>query len=244
MDRVSFLGAVIRSAMDYPVTTRSLGLRILINQVRFTAVQALPFLSMIALVIGVTVIVQAHAQAARFGLSEVLGRILVTVVVQELGPLLTAIVVIARSGTAIAAELATNGVMGETEALEAMGVDPLQYLVVPRVVGGAVSVALLTIYFDAVTLGGGAVVAALLGGVSAAEYASSLRLALTLGDLWITLLKGAIFGAGVAMLCSQEGLLGGRKPTDIPQCATRGVVASILFVFLVSTSISLLRYFL
>jgi phospholipid/cholesterol/gamma-HCH transport system permease protein len=244
LDRMRFIGAMLRSSAQYPATTRPLGLRIILNQIRFTAVQALPFLMTIAFVIGVTVVVQAHAQAARFGFSEVLGQILVTVVVRELGPLLTAIIVIGRSGTAIAAELATNGVLGETESMESMGVDPLQYLVVPRVVGAAISVAMLTIYFDAVTLGGGAVFAALLGQVSIHEYAASLRMALSPLDLWLTLGKGAIFGAGIATLCAYEGLTGGHRPTDIPQCVTRGVVASLLFVFFVSTLFSVTLYFL
>lgn len=237
--RARYLGAIVRAALHYPATTRGIGLRVVCDQVRFTAVQALPFVSAIALVIGVTVVVQAHAQAARFGFSEALGQILVTVVVRELGPLLTAVIVIGRSGTAIAAELATNGVLRETEAMEAMGVDPLQYLVVPRVIGAAVSVALLAIYFDAIVLVAGSAVSGLRGVVSPAEYAASLRLALRVGDLWLTVAKGAIFGVGIAVLCSYEGLLGGRSPTDIPQCVTRGVVASLLFVFVVSTLFSL-----
>jgi phospholipid/cholesterol/gamma-HCH transport system permease protein len=162
------------------------------------------------------------------------------VVIRELGPLLTAIVVLGRSGTAIAAELATNGVLRETEALESMGVDPLQYVVIPRVVGAAISVAVLAVYFDMVALGGGAMFAWWLADVSPAALTVSVRDALTPLDLWLTVVKGAVFGLGIATLCSYEGLVGGRRPTDIPQCVTRGVVASLLFVFLVSVAFSLL----
>ena len=242
LERLKFVGAMIRSALNYPATTRPLLLRVVLNQIRFTAVQALPLLTTIAFVIGVTVIVQAHAQAARFGFSDALGRILTTVVVRELGPLLTAIIVIGRSGSAIAAELATNGVLGETEAMESMGVDPHQYLVVPRVVGAAISVTLLTLFFDAVTLTSGALFTWILGQVSLFEYLASLRLALEPIDLWLTLAKGSIFGIGIATLCSYEGLLGGRLPTDIPQCVTRGVVSSMLIVIMVSTIFSQILY--
>lgn len=238
--RVRFVGALVRSALHYPATTREQGIRVLINQIRFTAIQALPFLGIMALVIGLAVIAQASAQAVRFGFTDVLGVILATVVVRELGPLLTAIVVLGRSGTAIAAELATSGVLRETEALESMGVDPLQYLVVPRVVGAAISVAVLTIFFDVIALGGGAVFAWWLADVSPGALAQSIRAALTPLDLWLTLVKGGIFGIGIATLCSYEGLVGGRRPTDIPQCVTRGVVASLLFVFTVSLFFSLL----
>ncbi|MFO7894760.1 MAG: ABC transporter permease [Longimicrobiales bacterium] len=240
LGRIRFIGALARSATHYPATTRTQGFRVIINQIRFTAVQALPFLSIMALVIGLAVIAQASAQAARFGFSDVLGTILVTVVIRELGPLLTAIVVLGRSGTAIAAELATNGVLRETEALESMGVDPLQYMVIPRVAGAAISVAVLAVFFDVVALGGGAVFAWWLADVSPAALAVSVRDALTPMDLWLTVVKGGVFGLGIATLCSYEGLVGGRRPTDIPQCVTRGVVASLLFVFLVSVSFSLL----
>jgi phospholipid/cholesterol/gamma-HCH transport system permease protein len=132
--------------------------------------------------------------------------------------------------------------MGETDAMEAMGIDPLQYLVFPRVVGGAVSVALLVVFFNAITLGSGALAAWVLGSVPLHEYLGSLRLALSLGDLVLMVFKGAVFGAGIATLCAFAGLLGGRTPPDIPKSVTHGVVLSLLFVFAVSALFSVLAY--
>lgn len=238
--RVRFTGALARCVLHHPATARSHGRRVTVNQIRFTAVQALPFLSVIALIIGLAVISQASVQATRLGLGDVLGTILVTAIVRELGPLITAVVVLGRSGTAIAAELATNGVLRETEALEALGVDPIQYHVAPRVVGGAVSVAMLVVFFDVVALGSGAFFAWWLADVPPATLITSVRSAMTGLDIWLTLLKGGLFGFGIATLCAYEGLVGGHRPTDIPQCVTRGVVASLLFVFVVSVGFSLL----
>ncbi len=238
--RVRFIGALARATLHYPATSRTHGLRVTIDQIRFTAVQAIPFLTVVALAIGLAVIAQASAQAARFGLSNALGTILVTVVVRELGPLITAVVVLGRSGTAIATELATNGVLRETEALESMGVDPLQYHVLPRVTAAAISVAALVVFFDVVALGSGAFFAWWLADVLPGVVITSLREAMTGLDVWLSLLKGGLFGFGIAALCSYEGLIGGRRPTDIPQCATRGVVASLLYVVLVSVVFSLL----
>src|SRR5215211_7112892 len=93
-----FLGAICRSSMRYPPAARGLWMRAVRSQIYFTAVQAVPFLGTIAGLIGLIVIVQAYAQGIAFGLTDVLGRILVVVVVRELGPILTAIVVIGRSG--------------------------------------------------------------------------------------------------------------------------------------------------
>jgi phospholipid/cholesterol/gamma-HCH transport system permease protein len=240
-NRIRFVGAVVVAALRYQPTARPLLARQLINQLRFTAVQALPFLGLIGGLIGVTVVVQAYA-AALFGMSDLLGRVLVAVVVRELGPILTAIVVIGRSGTAISAELATNGALGETEALEAMGVDPLQYFVIPRIVGGGISVALLTVYFVGIALLSGGALVWMLGQMVPAVYLESLRLALSTSDVWVMLLKGVVFGLGVVTLCSYEGLTGGRTATDVPQCVTRGVVASLAFVFLVSVVFSVALY--
>ena len=237
-----FIGATLRSVHHYPVTARSLWLRTIRNQILFTAVQALPFVGTIALIIGVTVIVEAHAQGLQFAYANILGKLLASIVVRELGPLLTAIVVIGRSGTAIAAELATDAVLGETDAMEALGVDPLQYLVVPRVVGGAISVLLLTVLFNVLTLASAAWTAFVLDRLSPAEFAGALRLALSTRDVWLVVLKGLVFGAGIAMLCSFAGLLEARKPTDIPKSVTRGVVLSLLFVFLTSALFSLALY--
>lgn len=241
-DRIHFIGAVTRGALAQPASFRPVGRRILLNQIRFTAVQAIPFLGAIAAMIGVAVMVQVSAQAARLGISDVLGPIVVSVVVRELGPLLTAVVVIGRSGTAIAAELATNTVLGETEALESMGIDPLQHFVLPRIVGMTISVMLLTVFFDAIALGAGALVGELVGVASASVYAESLKIALQPADLWLTLMKGAVFGAGIAILCCYEGLSGGQRATAIPQCVTRGVVGSLFFVFTVSVIFSVAFY--
>jgi phospholipid/cholesterol/gamma-HCH transport system permease protein len=237
-----FIGATLRSVRHYPVTARTLWLRTIRNQINFTAVQALPFVGTIALIIGMTVIVQAHAQGLQFTYSTVLGRLLATIVVRELGPLLAAVVVIGRSGTAIAAELATDNVLGETDAMEALGVDPLQFLVWPRVVGGAISVALLTLLFNAVTLASAGWMAWVLDGLPPADFAQALRLSLAPADVLLLALKGAVFGAGIAMLCSFAGLMAERRPTEIPKAVTRGVVLSLLFVFVTSGLFSFMLY--
>lgn len=240
-DRLQFVGATTRAALD-GAGLRGMGTRVLLNQIRFTAVQALPFLSSIAVMIGLTVMVQISGQAVRFGVTEAVGPILVAVVVRELGPLLTAVVVIGRSGTAIAAELSTNTMLGETEALESMGIDPLQHYVVPRIAGVTVSVMVLTVFFIVITLLVGGMAAQLWGVASIAAYLSSLRFALRPEDVVLTLVKGAIFGGGIAVLCSHAGLSGGKRATAIPQAVTRGVVASLFFVFATSVLFSLVFY--
>ena len=239
-----FTGAVVRSTWSYPSTAYRLWWRSVVNQVRFTAADAVPFIGTVAVVVGAIVIVEASAQAVKFGLNDTLGRLLASVVVRELGPLLTAILVIGRSGTAIAAELAACRVYGETDALEAMGVNPLHYFVLPRILGVGISVAALTLLFDAVTLSSGLLAARLIQKISLDDYLGSLQLAMKPWDIIEVTIKGMVAGMGIAALCSFEGLRAGRAPTEIPRAVTRGVVNSLLFVVGLAGLFAVLRYVL
>lgn len=234
-----FVGSFARALATFPRNAVQLGRRNLLLQIRFTAVDAMPIIAGLALLIGALVIAQAHAQAVRFGVSEELGQLLATLIVRELGPLFAAIIVVARSGTAIASELATARVMGEVTALEALGVDPVQYLVVPRVIGSAISVALLAMYFDAIAILGGMVATSWLAHVPAADYLDALRLGMSAADVGIVVAKGALFGFGTAAVCCWAGLRAARTPAAIPQSVTRGVVIALLYVFAVSALFTL-----
>ncbi len=208
-------------------------LRVLINQIRFTALQAIVLVTFLAAILAFLVISQSIRQLGRFGAIDNLGTIMVVAVIRELGPLLTALIVVSRSGTAIAAEMATNRVMGEVTALEAMGIDPYIYLVLPRMLGAIVSVATLMVVFDAVALSSGFVAAAT-SGMSLTRYTSIVLRTLSASDVWLTLAKGIFFGAAVALFCSYHGLAVKAGPTEIPQAVTRGVVATIVAIFIMS----------
>ena len=130
----------------------------------------------------------------------------------------TALAVAGRSGTAIAAELATNQVMGEVRALEGMGIDPRQYLVVPRFVGGLISVFILMILFDVVAVAGG-LLAASFSGMTPGRYMDVVLQALTLRDVWLTVAKAFAFGIVVGLVPSFYGLAVRRGPTEIPIAA-------------------------
>jgi phospholipid/cholesterol/gamma-HCH transport system permease protein len=234
VEAVRFVGSCVRAFATLPRNAAALGRRNVMAQVRFTAVDAMPIIAGLALLIGGLVIAQAQAQAVRFGVSEALGQLLATIIVRELGPLFAAIIVVARSGTAIASELATSRVMGEVTALEALGVDPVQYLVLPRLAGMAISVALLAVYFDAIAIIGGMFATSWLAHLPAADYLESLRLGMSAWDVVIVILKGALFGLSTAAVCCWAGLRAARSPAAIPQSVTRGVVVAMIYVFAIS----------
>ena len=130
-------------------------LRVTAGQIYFTGWQAIPLISVLALACGGLVILQSGANLTLFGGSQMIGNLLVVIVVRELGPLMTALVVIARSGTAVASEVGNMRANREIEALESMGINPLIFIVFPRVLGGVISVVCLSFYFTLIALIGG-----------------------------------------------------------------------------------------
>jgi len=238
--RLSVLGGLARFALGafraagrLTRAGRWVTLRVLINQIRFTALQASGLVTFLAAILSFLVISQTIRQLGRVGATDLIGTVIVVAVIRELGPLLTALIVVSRSGTAIAAEMATNRVMGEVTALEAMGIDPYIYLVLPRMLGAVVSVAALMILFDAVALTSGYLAAAL-SGMHFARYSRIVLTTLSAKDIWLTLAKGLVFGAAVALFPSYHGLAVKAGPTEIPQAVTRGVVATIVAIFVSS----------
>ena len=224
-----------KAANRLTATGRIVMLRVLINQIRFTALQAIGLVALLSGLLSFLVIAQATQALGRLGATEKIGQIIVVAVIRELGPLLTALIVVSRSGTAIAAEMATNRVMGEVTALEAMGIDPFIYLVLPRLLGCVVSVTCLMILFDAVALSAGFVGAATSPThLSLNHYQEIVLATLSAKDVWITLAKGLTYGASVALFCSYHGLAVTAGPTEIPQAVTRGVMGTVVSIFVMS----------
>lgn len=227
-----FLG-ILAAAPFLSRTGRRVTWRILLNQVWFTALQAIPLLIVLASILSFLVISQAVRELGRLGATELIGTLMVIAIVRELGPLVTALVVAGRSGTAIAAELATNKVMGEVHALEGMGIDPLHYLVLPRFFAAICSVFGLMILFDLVAVTAG-FVAASANGMSAARYFDIVLQSLTLRDVWLTVAKGLVFGGIVGTVPSFFGLRVSGRSTEVPVAASQAVVLSIVAIFVCS----------
>jgi phospholipid/cholesterol/gamma-HCH transport system permease protein len=207
--------------------------RVAVNQIRFTAVHAIGLILLLSGLLSFLVISQAVRELGRFGATEIIGTLMVVAIVRELGPLLTALVVAGRSGTAIAAELATNKVGGEVDALEGMGIDPLHYLVLPRLGAAVVSVFCLIVVFDAVSIAAG-LVAATANGMSPDRYFDIVLRSLAFGDAAVSIGKGLAFGAIIGTLPSFHGLRVRRASTEVPIAAGRAVVGSIVAIFLCS----------
>ena len=212
-------------------------------QIRFTGLEALWLVGGTALLLGAVTLIQAFSQLSGLGAENYLGALMVLIVLRELGPLLTAVLVIGRSATAIAAELGAMQLNGEVDALAAHGVNPYQYLLLPRWLGVLVSVFALVVIFDASALAGGFLVAKLKYGVTFGFFMASVREALSNRDFVATLLKVLLFAGAITFHAGHFGLRIRQSQTEIPQAVTKTVVSALVAVFALDGLIAALFYF-
>ena len=225
---------------SWPQTVRN----VLARQILFTGYEAVRFVSLVALAVGISVVVQTQVWLAKFGQTALLGPVLVMVVVRELGPLLVNFIVIGRSGAAMATEMGIMKISGEIHVLDAQGVDPFVYLVMPRVLGAAVSVFCLTVIFVVVAFVSGYLSGLLLGANPGhpALFINSVFKAVQPADVFNLLAKTLLSGAVTAAICCMEGLSVKTSMTEVPQATTRSAVRSVVALVLVSALVSLVTY--
>ena len=221
------LGGAVLSVRTPGVAARRVVRRVLLNQIFYTGFQAVSLIGTIGALLGATIVIQTRLMVPAAD-STLIGKVLIAVVLRELSPLITAIVVAGRSGTAIATELGNMKVSSELLALTSLGIDPARFIVMPRLVAAITSVIVLMVYFAAVSLAGTAAVGLLLANTSLSGLQTGLAAALTPHDVVLFLVKGAGLGTIVGWLCCHYGLEVKSSPTEVPQMASRAVVMSLL----------------
>jgi len=197
-------------------------------------VALIPMFSFVALALGFLVISQTVAVAARFGAIDYIGTVMVTVIVRELGPLLAAVLVLARVGTAHVIELGTARAMGEVESLEALGIDPMHYLIVPRVIGMSLGVFSLTVYLILGALGSGYLFAFLQDvALTPGDYFKELANSLTWLDFVLLALKATLFGFFIAIVTCYHGLAQPLRLEEVSRVTVRAVTQGIIVCVLI-----------
>jgi phospholipid/cholesterol/gamma-HCH transport system permease protein len=211
------------------------------DQVFLCGLRLLPLISLVAFALGFVVIAQTMAFLSQYGVTNYVGTVMVTVVIRELGPLVTAWLVLARVGTATAIDLGYKRAHGEIDALVSLGIDPVHYLVIPRVLGLSISIFCLTVYLIAIALASGYLISFLQDvPLSKAEYINQLVMALRWEDFPLLALKTVCFGVLIALIICYEGLAKPLQVEDISISTTRAllfgielcVVLDILFIVL------------
>ncbi len=215
--------------------------RVTVRQVFFTGFEALPLVSVMALLVGATIIIQAQLVTALPG--EILGKMLVAVVLREVAPLTTALVVAGRSGTAISTELGNMKVNDEVLALVSLGINPHRFVVLPRLIGTVVSVLVLTVYFGALAILGGFLVTLVIGAPSFLAMRAGFADALVPLDFPLFVLKGAGLGVIIGWLACHFGLEVGASPTEVPMRASQAVVFGMLACVVFNTVVTVTFYY-
>src|SRR5450631_602312 len=197
-------------------------------------VALLPMFFFIALALGFLVVGQTVSALAQVGATAYLGSTMVIVIVRELGPLLTAMLVLARVGTANVIELGTARALGEVEALEALGIDPVHYLIVPRVIGMALGIFSLTIYLIIGALASGYLFAFLQDvPLTPGDYFKQIAEALNWLDFALLALKTMAFGFFIAIVTCYHGLAQPLRLEDVSRVAVRAVTQGIVVCVLI-----------
>jgi len=205
-------------------------------------VPALSIVGLVGVAIGAIIIVEGTSILPQFGQGSLLYTILVLVITRELGPLLTAFIIIARSATAIATELGNMVVSHEIEAYVSVGIDPIAYLVVPRFLGVTVSLVVLTVYFNLSGLIASFLISQLIKPIQFAEYFRNLIAALQPVDVVSSLLKSVIFGAVISAVACFQGFRVKTSSTEIPVVVIRAVGQGFVLCFIANAVVTLISY--
>lgn len=216
--------------------------RIIIQQILFTGVDAMPVVGALALMLGLIVIIQAGLALPQVGAEAVLSNVVVVALVRELGPLLTAFIVVWRSGTAMCTELGNMKVGQEVDALEAMGISVVRFLVMPRMIGAIVALICLTVYFDLVAIIGGFLVAKVSLTIPFLSYVTEIEQALSITDVAITVVKSVLFGLVIAVICCHHGLTVVGDTTEVPQQNARAMLNTVAACLILDIIVSVSFY--
>ena len=218
--------------------------KILIMQILFTFVEALSISAFLAIGIGAAVNIIGIPFLSSISQERLIYSVLITIITRELGPLLTAFIIIARSATAIATEIAGMVISHEVEAYISVGVDPIEHLAAPRFLGVTISLFMLNIFFNIFGLVGSYAVAQIFTPLPAPIYFSNLLDTLTLPDITVSILKSITSGMIISIVAINRGLAVERASTEIPVAGLKSVGAAFGWCISLNIMLSAMYYML
>jgi phospholipid/cholesterol/gamma-HCH transport system permease protein len=249
LDGISYLGSLttLSARAAYftfvaPFEGKPARIQRAITQAMEAGVRALPILSLITFFIGLILALQAAYELRRFGAMGFVASAVAISMARELGPLITAVIVIGRSGSAFAAEIGTMKVTEEIDALETMAIDPVGFLVAPKFVAMIIMLPCLTIWANAMGILGGALFGVFKADFTFQRYISASLDALVLRDVITGLVKSFMFGITITAVGCLEGFNTGGGAEQVGRSTTKAVVISIFLVILVDLIFTMLFF--
>lgn len=235
------LGQSLIRAVASPLKV-SLRFQRAIRQAMAIGVQAIPIISLVTFFIGVIMALQGAYELRRLGALQLVVTAVAVSITRELGPLITAIVVIGRSGSAFAAEIATMKVTEELDALTTMALHPIDFLVTPKLLAMLVMVPCLTVWADLMGILGGCLFGVVGADFTFGSYFAATRDALYIRDIVTGLIKSVIFASVITAVGCQEGFSTGAGSEEVGHSTTSAVVKSILLVVVIDLIFTAIFY--
>ena len=242
-DQVGFLGGVAANFPPSLINPKRMRWPEVRHVFELAGANAVPIVSLVSLLLGFIIAFESAQRLADFGAQIYVANTITVVMVREMGPLMTAILLAGRSASAFAAEIGTMKVNEELNALETLGLSPIRFLVVPRLMAGVMVAPLLTCYSILMGVVGGALV--MLGlGFSLRLILHQMALSVHLSDLWVGMEKAVVFGIIVSGVGCWRGLQTEQGPSAVGLSTTRAVVTSLLLIIMADACFSTITYFL
>jgi phospholipid/cholesterol/gamma-HCH transport system permease protein len=217
-----------------------LRLTAVVAQMEQTGVNALPIVGMLSFLIGVVIAYQGADQLRRFGAEIYTVDLLGVSILRELGVLMTAIIIAGRSGSAFTAQIGTMRVNQEIDALQTLGLNPIEVLVIPRLFGLLLTLPMLTLYANLMGLLGGCLMAWGVLGITIPGFIAELRYAVTARTFWIGVFKAPFFASIIAMIGCYEGFQVSGSSESVGRLTTQSVVESIFLVIVTDAAFSVI----
>ena len=240
---VTFLGGIITAfvyTLRHPTSLRG---KDLLFYVKRAGVDGLPIVGLIGLLMGLIMAFMAYLQFKQFGANIYVPSLVSFAMVKELGPLMTAILVAGRSGSAYAAEIGTMVVNEEVDALQTMGFDPVRFLVVPKVLATVIVVPILTIYADLFGIIGGMIIGITSLDLTFNTYVTQSIKAINAFDVATSLIKAAVFAGLVSAVGCQRGFMVRAGAQDVGKFTTSAVVSAIFMIVVADSIFAIMLYY-
>ncbi|MGA0058413.1 MAG: ABC transporter permease [Planctomycetota bacterium] len=243
-DLIGWVGQLLVALLTGLLQPRRLRLKDTLRTMQTAGVESLPVVLLVAGLIGLVLGFQSALQLRRFGGDIFLANLIGLSMVRELGPLMTAVVLTARSGSAFAAEIGTMRINEEVDALRTMGIDPVRFLVTPKMLAALFMTPLLTMFANIAGIAGGCVVWTVTLGMSPAGYAAQLEQAIRLPDLFSGLFKAVVFGLLVAGVGCVRGMQTRGGASAVGESTTSAVVSGVVLIAVTDSLFSVAFYHL
>lgn len=238
---VSFLGSVFMATLRILKHPGNLRYADVLTNMERTGVNALPIVALISFLLGLVMAFMSSLQLQQFGANIYVASLVAIAMVSELGPIMTAIVVAGRSGSAFAAEIGTMQISEEIDALTTMGFDPIQFLALPRIIAALLVIPLLTMFSNIFAIFGGLLVGVLLLDLTVSSYLTHTMEALSLFEVVWGMGKSMLFAGTIAMVGCLRGFQTKGGADAVGNAATSAVVTSIFLIILLDSIFAVTR---